>query len=255
MSDYAEHAPPSDLAPYVQCFWTRTTAAPLPRPAHRVLPDGAIDILFSLGALPEGEREALRGTVVGTMTEPLVLAPQPCEEFVGVRFRPGRARPLLGFDAFEMTDRNAALEDVFGSSGRRLLERVREADTIARRLAIVQQDLRARLARAGASDPYVDAIVAEALANGGRLDTVEMARRTGISPQLLRRRFKQFVGVGPKTFLRVVRMQRAVARLQRTRKMDWAGLAALLGHSDQSHLSREFRELTGLSPEEFRRQA
>ena len=59
-----ECAPPAALAPYVECFWSRTASEPdPPGGTHRVLPDGCLDIIFS-------ERGAV---VVGAMTRPLLI--------------------------------------------------------------------------------------------------------------------------------------------------------------------------------------
>jgi len=60
------------------------------------------------------------------------------------------------------------------------------------------------------------------------------------------------VGVGPKTWARVYRMQR-VLRYLRTDEQTWADLAARAGYADQAHLTRELKELTGLTPGAYRR--
>jgi hypothetical protein len=46
---YTEHRPPSDLKPWVACFWqiVGTVAGDTPS-QHRVLPDGCADVLFDL---------------------------------------------------------------------------------------------------------------------------------------------------------------------------------------------------------------
>ncbi|MEU8637606.1 helix-turn-helix domain-containing protein [Amycolatopsis sp. NPDC048633] len=67
-----------------------------------------------------------------------------------------------------------------------------------------------------------------------------------VSERRLRRRFVQAVGYGPATYLRVSRFQRAVALAPRVAGL--AALAAAAGYSDQAHLSRDCRALTGLTP-------
>jgi hypothetical protein len=70
-----------------------------------------------------------------------------------------------------------------------------------------------------------------------------------VSERRLRRRFVQAVGYGPATYLRVSRFQRAVALAPRTPGL--AALAAAAGYSDQAHLSRDCRALTGLTPRAY----
>jgi AraC-like DNA-binding protein len=61
------------------------------------------------------------------------------------------------------------------------------------------------------------------------------------------------VGLTPKRFARVQRMQRLVRDLDGHRDADWAALAACHGYADQSHLADEFRELAGVTPGEYLR--
>ncbi|WP_318307196.1 helix-turn-helix domain-containing protein [Amycolatopsis solani] len=72
---------------------------------------------------------------------------------------------------------------------------------------------------------------------------------SSIGERRLRRRFVQAVGYGPATYLRVSRFQRAVALAPRSSSL--AALAVAAGYSDQAHLSRECRALTGLTPRAY----
>ena len=63
---YREYRPVPALRPYVACYWTST--APADPSRNRVLPDGCIDILFDVS-----EGTFSEGTVIGTMTRPLLF--------------------------------------------------------------------------------------------------------------------------------------------------------------------------------------
>lgn len=54
------------------------------------------------------------------------------------------------------------------------------------------------------------------------------------------------VGLSPKVFQRVLRMQRFLAATERLDGL--ANAAAEAGYSDQPHMTREVRSLAGLSP-------
>jgi transcriptional regulator GlxA family with amidase domain len=82
---------------------------------------------------------------------------------------------------------------------------------------------------------------------GGELPVGAVASRVGLSERQLERLFDERVGIGPKMFARVVRLERALAMIDR-REGSWAQIAVQCGYSDQAHLTREFRALTGLTP-------
>ena len=66
-----------------------------------------MDIVLGFGSGVEAAQ------IVGTMTRPLLVAPNEQATFVGVRFRPGKAYALLGIPAFELTDLRVPLADVW----------------------------------------------------------------------------------------------------------------------------------------------
>jgi len=77
-----------------------------------------------------------------------------------------------------------------------------------------------------------------------------LARDVGLSERSFERRFVAQVGLTPVRFRRLARL-RAVLRLHAGGMRDWASLAAATGFSDQSHLVRDCRAFTGLTPSEW----
>jgi transcriptional regulator GlxA family with amidase domain len=91
---------------------------------------------------------------------------------------------------------------------------------------------------------------AAALLEDPRARVERVADELALSERQLQRRFREFVGYGPKTLQRVLRLQRLLGALELAR--DQAGglarIAATIGYSDQAHLTRETRELSGHTP-------
>jgi AraC-like DNA-binding protein len=237
---YREYLPAPALRPYVACYWTST--APGASSSHRVLPDGCIDILFDL----TGEQYP-DATVIGAMTRPLLFETSSPVEMVAVRFRPGGAVPFLRLSAHEITDSNARLADVWQTD--RLAERIRGEDDNTRRVRQLEAALLGRLADSRELDPRIQAAVSW-LKEPGR--SVEGAAATvDVSRQHLARLFKRHVGVSPKQFARVLRMQRLRSRVRRLSRPDWPAVALAVGYYDQAHMIAECRALAGATPTEL----
>ena len=64
-------------------------------------------------------------------------------------------------------------------------------------------------------------------------------------------RFRQQVGLRPKTAARLVRLNRVWRRLDERRPLDWGQVAADAGYADQAHLIRDFHQFTGTTPTQF----
>ncbi|MGW0733642.1 helix-turn-helix transcriptional regulator [Streptomyces sp. NPDC002851] len=83
----------------------------------------------------------------------------------------------------------------------------------------------------------------------GTLPVRRLADEVGWSVRQLESRFREQIGLGPKAAARVLRLQRARRMLAAGHSQ--AETAATCGFYDQSHLSGEFRALTGCTPGEF----
>ena len=80
----------------------------------------------------------------------------------------------------------------------------------------------------------------------------EMAELAGLSSTHFNRRFRQLLRVSPTQYLRSVRIQAAQGLLA-TSSRTLADIAVDVGFTDQSHLTRRFREVTGMTPAAWRK--
>jgi AraC-like DNA-binding protein len=75
-----------------------------------------------------------------------------------------------------------------------------------------------------------------------------LVEELGWSRKRLAARFREEVGVSPKSLARILRFERAAALLARPDPPGFAALAYECGFRDQSHLTNEFRRITGVTP-------
>jgi AraC-like DNA-binding protein len=168
---------------------------------------------------------------------------------VGAQLAPGAAPLLLGAPASEFAERHTALEEVWGREVRELEERLVLARSAERRLALFEEILAARLPRVRGIHPAV----AEALAGFDAREGVRsLVERSGYSHRRFVALFREAVGLSPKRYSRVLRFRKMLERAAAPAPPPWAQLALEAGHSDQPHFSREFRELAGVTPGEYR---
>lgn len=83
------------------------------------------------------------------------------------------------------------------------------------------------------------------------LEISEVARMCGVHPVSLARRYRRHFGVSPGFALRQARVSRAAAIIGGGTSI--AEAAEESGFADQSHLTRDFRRVLGLSPAQYRR--
>jgi transcriptional regulator GlxA family with amidase domain len=151
---------------------------------------------------------------------------------------------VLGVPAHHLLDRATPLGDIWTARPAAIGPQA----SIAAKLAAAQAALVARLVDRAPPDRAIAAATRWLACHPtGRVE--DLARWLDWSERRLHRRFTAEVGYGPKTFQRVVRLQRVLALAGRSHGREpLAGLAAAAGYADQAHMSRELRALAGSSP-------
>lgn len=185
-----------------------------------------------------------------------IVAPAGRGAILGIRFAPGEAARLLPAAPRELTDAEGSLATFWGDGGRDLqgamLELLDRADDeeleaheiLARASETLDDALRTRLASHGEAVDLRVRAAAEMLAHGTPVAAV--AARVELSERQLARRFTERVGVAPKLFARVMRLQRAAGMLYAGASPSQA--AEECGYADQAHFTRDATDLGGVSP-------
>jgi AraC-like DNA-binding protein len=235
------------LAPYVEAVaFSRDGERARRDEPIRVVPDGCIDLLFSVSMDSAASAPAY---VFGLKTSTLLVGPGAPVENVAIRFRPGAATRFLGASASEFADIQVELAEFWGDDARVLSDRVARAPTLRQRAVSIESML---LVRLDAVEPATELNLATAVAvglfqrSGGQLWVRDAAAKLGIGQRRLERAFRDRVGTSPKRFARILRFRAAYRALAAGRPQIQVALDA--GYSDQAHLLREFRELAGAPP-------
>lgn len=253
-----QRAPAPALLPFATVLWASDGEA-RPRLRERVLPTGAMHLVIRLDDAPlrlfSGADDAA-GHTVGTAVVGGARAEAYLREVggarsrtVGVQLRPGAASVLLGAPAGVLAGRHVTLEDLWGREAARLREQLAEAPSPAARLALLEAHLVARIAGRGGIPPALE-VALHCLSAGGSVSRA--AEASGFSHRHFLVRFREEVGLAPKAYGRVLRLQRVLQRLTREPAAPWVDVALDAGFADQAHLARDFRELTGLTPSAYR---
>jgi AraC-like DNA-binding protein len=162
------------------------------------------------------------------------------------------AYTLLGLPMDALANQTVDLVDLLGAWGRQLAATVRDAPTWRERFALVDQFLLRRLADGPRPGPEVAWAWHRLLATGGAEPIGAIAREVGWSHKHLIAKFKQQVGLPPKTAARLVRLDTVWRRLAAPgSSSSWGRIAAEAGYADQDHLIRDFRQFTGTTPVRF----
>jgi len=206
----------------------------------------AAPFAIGLGKAP-GDNDRFASFAAGLYAGPVVIESFGGACCVQVNFTPLGARRFFRLPMSELTNSMVVLDDVLGSEGIALRERLGNAPDWAARFDIAEAFVASRLENAAETPLQIAWAYDRIVASGGRTRIASLAERLGWSRKHLAGKFSDAIGIGPKTLSRIVRFNRALS-LSRQPAADWADVAADCGYADQAHLVREFRDLAGETP-------
>lgn len=256
----ARFKPGAALSHLIECYWlSESDAAPHRR--ERALPNGAVTLAINLRDAPihryrdDADQVGTAfetGLVGGARSAYGLLDTSRPKSVLGVQFCPGGAATLLGVSGGELADATIDFEALWGRVARDLRERLLAATSAEARVALLDAALMARLRRAPPVHPAVS-FALRGLATAPTLARVEAVRAgSGYGAKRFIALFRDAVGMTPKVHARIQRFQAVIRRLARGERVEWARIAADGGFSDQSHLNREFRAFSGVTPGGYR---
>ena len=166
-------------------------------------------------------------------------------ECLQIRLEPVAAAAVLAASA-ELSGTVVSLEDVWGHNAGRDEDRLRAAASWDERFTIAVEILGRRLGTRRPVHPEVAYTWQRMLTSRGRVRVDRLADEVGWSRGRLSARFRSQLGITPKSAARLVRFDHAAHLLAAGHSA--AGVAAESGYVDQSHLHREVKSFTGLTP-------
>ncbi|MFY0255284.1 DUF6597 domain-containing transcriptional factor [Chitinophaga sp. 30R24] len=239
---YTELLPHPVLSDYIDTYWTLTHDYGAMKTQH-ILPDGCIDIIFNLGAdcttdhgqfLIKSEKVYL----VGTMTTFNSATVAAGTNLLGIRFKPAAFQNFYQYCSLhEITDQTLELDKAFCPN---LYQTAKKSTAYLNHFF------------AGELSPRKDNIthlVADLQTHQGRISVRDLAKKHFMSERQLERRFKQQIGIHPKTFISIVRNQAALNAIKhRDVNSSLLEIALHYGYYDHAHLSKEIKKFTGQPP-------
>ena len=253
MLEYNEWSPTGAAADLVKCVWSLRGQAN-GRAADPIVSDGCVELVYNLAdpfeqETADGPRLQPLTMLVGPTCLPTVVRATGRIDIVGVRLHPWAAATVLGATMSALRDRCVPLEDVAPGLAT-LSGPLVDAATDEARFPLAAATIAA--ATRERPDPIARRAV-ELIPEYREAPTVsELAQRVGRSVRTMQRLFGEEIGLTPKELLRIVRVQRALALSREEPPLRWVTIAARAGYHDQPHFVREFRELVGCTPTEFR---
>lgn len=254
---YNQYETPEALQSFIRCFWSLEAPAQTIEEKQRIVPDGCMEMIFHYGDpykqyFQDGTSIIQpRCFVFGQITSPLEIAPTGISGIAAARFQPDGFIPFSSYPLLHMENRAIPLSELFGDEGVQLENEILNVLTNQERIDLITKFLLANLQTPEAADRVTKACIESLLQSNGIKSVDELAEHLQVNRRQLERKFSAAIGLSPKQFSKVIRLQSTCKAMQLKKYTTLTSLAYENGYYDQAHFIKDFKEFTGFSPRQF----
>ncbi|MBR9998199.1 MAG: AraC family transcriptional regulator [Cyclobacteriaceae bacterium] len=253
-----EYEPVDLFKPFIEFFWEgEFNWQRMSRLQQRVIPNGYVELIIHLSDLHcdlcQGNTwgQSPDYTIIGLYTTPYDVHFSNHVSVFGIRFKPEGFYNIFGVPASEFSGKFEDMEDIAGTAFREFCEKLRDSQTISRRLIIAEQYILRNLEKMKLNMDYVNRAAEIIRQEKGFIRIEDLSGQVFISIRQLEREFKRKVGISPKLYMRIARLNEVHRQLEQHDKLDFTAVTYACGYSDQAHFIRDFKNLTGEKPSLF----
>lgn len=166
-------------------------------------------------------------------------------------FQPTGLFRLTGIPSFELTNKIVDAENIFGKNIRFIHEELQHAKDYREMLVIADRFIADLICHARKDVHLLDAVSQVMMQRGGNISMDWLAKESCLCTKQFKRKFNERAGVNPKTYARIIRFTRAFNTKNAYPGIDWLRIAVECDYFDYQHLAKDYKDLTGLTPNEF----
>jgi AraC-like DNA-binding protein len=173
--------------------------------------------------------------------------------FIIVVFQPDGLYKLLGISAHELKEKIISAGDIFGSNGLMLHNKLIILHNLEDRLNALNRFFYESITKHTIRNQgLISASLKYITTHKGAVTLLQLIKHTGYTERHIERAFSESIGISPKKFGSIVRLHSFLKLLKNKSSQNYLTTMCYdSGYFDQSHLIREFRKYTGITPNEY----
>ena len=254
--NYQTYQPCPELASLIKCYWILEVPISAEKQRQRILPDGCIDMIFTLGddiKRYTSEEDYIlqpRSMILGQITKPFDIEPIGYVDTFAIRFYPYGFANFTPHPISELANKETPISSIFEKEiAARLEEEVIKAHNTKERIEIIERFF---VSKAKENiESIVKTTIDSIMLSKGQASVNALLKDEPSKRRQLERKFSKQIGLSPKQFAKVIRLQATLKLLLQGNSENLTQVAYSSSFFDQSHFIKDFKEFTGVKPKDF----
>ena len=256
--NYQTFQPHPNLATLIKCYWTLEVPYQPDAKKQLILPDGCIEMIFLLGddikrfTLEEKYIFQPRAMILGQINKPFYVKPTGYVNSFAVRFYPYGFANFISIPINKLVNKETPILDIFEKeAATELKKNIKNASNTQGRIKIIEDFFIHKSKEKITLDSIVKSTVDSILLAEGSIAIKSILENKLFKRRQLERKFSRIVGLSPKQFAKVIRLQATLKLLLQKNPGSLTNIAYESNYYDQAHFIKDFKEFTGVSPKDF----
>lgn len=212
-----------------------------------VVPDGCMALVF----FGHRETKSVNSYICGVIDEIKKITIKPNDYYIFIRLLPGVGESFLNQPASKLTNKSIPLKGNLLAEGQ-IISILKRDTPIAERIRLISKVIRVNLHPK--SNRYLIKYCTERiLLAQGNIKIEELSNETGFTARHIGKLFERCVGISPKLYSQIIRLQISMARILEDKDTLLVDIAIDSGFFDHAHMNRMYKKFIHCSSGSFRK--
>ena len=242
-----------ELQPYIKLICTMDCDGDVDNSCIRVLPDTCVELFINYTDKPIAiiDQELHKGSIISfRMSSLMDVQMRKGNGCLAICFHPGMAHQFFNVPMHALSNTTISLSELWRDITAEIEEKLAAAHNNDTRVEIMQGYLLRQFVF-DKNDLQIRLLLKQVQESGGLIAVRNLTDAAGISQRHLSRKFREYIGLSPKEYLRVSRFIQSLQYLKRYPSHSLTEIGYQSGYYDQSHFNRDYKAYTGHTPGEL----
>jgi len=256
--DFQIYKPHEILKPYIHSYWVVKKECFEQPLTLKILSDGSMGFVVNFSDVYNIEVNNHttqckdKFIIDGPTKYPSYISFSKNLDLIGIRFNPAGAYLFLDEEIENFVDKHIAMKESESWPLGSLYKNLIDEKTTHNKIAYIEKFLIHKLqTTTKRNSPWIFNFIQKAIAKKGDINVSVLSNEFKISIRQLERKFKQEVGLSPKLYFRILRLQNAKEALSSLNIETLTTTAHDSGFFDQAHFVREFKFFMKETPKNY----
>ena len=166
-------------------------------------------------------------------------------------FQPTALFRLTGIPSYELTNKYVDAENIFSHNISFFLEELQEAKSYNEMLLKGDTFVKRLIRNIKKEAHQLDAVSRLMIQHETNISVDWLAKETNLCIKQFKRKFNERAGINPKTFARIIRLNKTYNFRNARPNWDWLKVAIECNYYDYQHLVKDYYHFTGFNPNEL----